>query len=333
MTATPAAWVARVLVVLLLFAVAGCQRTPVRPPTPDPAPHSHAPRAPAQGGGRHPSLTPPPPREGPAPWSERDRGPAVPPDVSGVQEPVPRVEPLAQYGNRSPYTVLGRTYRVLPTAKGYRERGSASWYGYKFHGRLTSSREVYDMYAMTAAHKTLPLPTYVRVTHLENGRSIIVRVNDRGPFVEGRIIDLSYAAAAKLGVHVTGTAPVEVVAIDPANPDALPPPPAAGSARPPRPVAPPPRAPAPAPAAPAMPPGSGDVHVQAGSFASRENARNLAERIERAGVDDVFVDRVLLDAGLRWRVRIGPLSRGAEAERVLARLRTLGIRGVAVTAD
>jgi rare lipoprotein A len=327
--------VARVLVVLLLFAVAGCQRERVRPPAADDRPHSHAPRAPAQGGAheRHPSLTPPPPRDGPAPWSERDRGPAVPPDVSGVKEPVPRVEPLAQYGNRSPYTVLGRTYRVLPTAKGYRERGSASWYGYKFHGRLTSSREVYDMYAMTAAHKTLPLPTYVRVTHLENGRSIIVRVNDRGPFVDGRIIDLSYAAAAKLGVHVTGTAPVEVVAIDPADPDALPPPPAAGSARPPRPVAPPPRAPSPAPAAPAMPPGSGDVQVQAGSFASRENARNLADRLERAGVDDVFVDRVLLDAGLRWRVRIGPLSRGVETERVLERLRTLGIRGVAVTSD
>jgi rare lipoprotein A len=333
MTAAPAAWVARVLVVLLLFTVAGCQRAPVRSPPADEAPHSHAPRAPAQGGapGRHPSLTPPPRRDGPAPWSERDRGPAIPPDVSGVQEPVPRAEPLAQYGNRSPYTVLGRTYRLLPTAKGYRERGYASWYGYKFHGRLTSSREVYDMYAMTAAHKTLPLPTYVRVTHLENGRSIIVRVNDRGPFVDGRIIDLSYAAAAKLGVHVSGTAPVEVVAIDPADPDALPPPPVAGSARPSRPVAPPPRAPA--PAAPALPPGSGDVHVQAGSFASRENARNLAGRLERAGVDDVFVDRVLLDAGLRWRVRIGPLSRGGEAERVLSRLRALGIRGVAVTAD
>ncbi len=329
MTGAPAAGVARVLVVLLLFIVAGCQRAPVRPPSADSAAHSQAARAPAHGGARHPSLTPPVRRDGPAPWSERDRGPAVPPDVSEVPEPVPRVEPLAQFGNRSPYTVLGRTYRVLPDARGYRERGYASWYGYKFHGRLTSSREVYDMYAMTAAHRTLPLPTYVRVTNLENGRSVIVRVNDRGPFVEGRIIDLSYAAAAKLGLHLSGTAPVEVVAIDPTDPNGLPPPPAPGTARPPRADATPGRAPAVAPS----PPGAGAVHVQAGSFASRENARNLASRIKRAGFNDVFVDRVLLDAGLRWRVRIGPVARGAETERVLARLRALGIRGVAVTAD
>lgn len=320
----------RALVLLVVLGLVGCQRAPVRTAPGEDAPRSHAPRA-APGAvprGRHPSLTPPVRRDGPAPWSERDRGPAVPPDVSGVEEPVPKVEPVAQYGNRSPYTVLGRTYRVLPSARGYRERGLASWYGYKFHGRLTSSREVYDMYAMTAAHKTLPLPTYVRVTHLENGRSVIVRVNDRGPFVDGRIIDLSYAAAARLGVHLTGTAPVEVVAIDPENPHALPPPPAAASRAPVRPPAPVYR-PRPAPVLPA---GREEVLVQAGSFASRQNARNLAERLERAGIDAVYVDRVLLDAGVRWRVRVGPLAR-SEAERVLGRLRALGVAAVTVSPD
>ena len=125
--------------------------------------------------------------------------------------------PYPKAGNKSPYTVLGKTYHLLPTAKGYREVGVASWYGSKFHGRSTSNGEAYDMFAMTAAHKTLPIPAYVRVTNLQNGRSAIVRVNDRGPFHDERIIDLSYAAARKLGVYAHGTAKVEVVAIDPAD--------------------------------------------------------------------------------------------------------------------
>ena len=127
-----------------------------------------------------------------------DRPPPVAVDVSNIPEPVPRREPRARWGNRPTYTVLGRTYRVMESAEGFVERGIASWYGYKFHGRHTSSRERYDMCAFTAAHKTLPLPSYVRVTNLENGRSVVVRVNDRGPFHEGRIIDLSYAAATRL---------------------------------------------------------------------------------------------------------------------------------------
>jgi rare lipoprotein A len=144
-----------------------------------------------------------------------DSGPAVPPDISALKEPVPHEEPRARYGNRSPYTVLGRSYHVMDSARGYSERGTASWYGEKFHGRATSSLEPYDMYAFSAAHKTLPLPTYVRVTNRENGRSVVVRVNDRGPFHAGRIIDLSYAAAIKLGMHVKGTASVEVHALTP----------------------------------------------------------------------------------------------------------------------
>ena len=131
------------------------------------------------------------------------------------EEPVPRVEPPSRSGNPDTYVVFGRRYRVSETSAGYRERGIASWYGEAFHGRKTSSGPPFDMFELSAAHKSLPLPTYVRVTHLENGRSIVVRVNDRGPFVGDRIIDLSYAAAARLGMVEEGTARVEVVALEP----------------------------------------------------------------------------------------------------------------------
>ena len=131
-----------------------------------------------------------------------------------VHDAVPVAEPRARYGNHSPYTVLGKTYTVLSSSKGYHERGIASWYGSKFHGRRTSSGELYDMHLATAAHKSLPLPTYAEVTNLDNGRKMIVKINDRGPFHEDRIIDLSYAAAIKLGVDQTGTARIDVRAID-----------------------------------------------------------------------------------------------------------------------
>ena len=136
-------------------------------------------------------------------------------DASKITDAVPRVEAKSARGNHSPYTVFGQQYRVWPSVEGYRQRGEASWYGVKFHGRLTSSGERYDMYKMTAAHKHLPLPSYVEVKNLDNGRRTIVRVNDRGPFHGGRIIDLSYAAATKLGMLKKGTARVEVVALDP----------------------------------------------------------------------------------------------------------------------
>lgn len=136
-------------------------------------------------------------------------------DVSNLPDAVPKVELIRKAGNKSPYTVFGKTYQVLPSNKGYRERGVASWYGKKFHGRKTSNGETYDMYAMTAAHRSLAIPSYVKVTNLDNGRTVIVRVNDRGPFHGGRIIDLSYAAAKKLDYSAKGVANVEVVAIDP----------------------------------------------------------------------------------------------------------------------
>ena len=130
---------------------------------------------------------------------------------------MPKVESKSKYGNPKSYVVFGKRYYVKDSAKGYVEQGIASWYGTKFHGRRTSSGETYDMYAMTAAHKTLPLPTYARVTNLENGRSVMVKVNDRGPFHQNRIIDLSYSAATRLGIVKTGTGRVEVEAIDPRN--------------------------------------------------------------------------------------------------------------------
>ena len=136
-------------------------------------------------------------------------------DLSQVPDAVPRVEPRARFGNTSPYTVLGRQYSVLSSAQGFVEEGQASFYGTKFHGYATSSGEPYNMYAMTAAHKRLPLPSYARVTNLDNGRTVVVRINDRGPFHEGRAIDLSYAAAWRLGILDKGTGRVRIEGIDP----------------------------------------------------------------------------------------------------------------------
>ncbi|HEY0836847.1 MAG TPA: septal ring lytic transglycosylase RlpA family protein, partial [Azospirillum sp.] len=137
------------------------------------------------------------------------------PDLDCIAEPAVTAEARSPIGNRSPYTVLGKKYRVLDKVDGYVEQGTASYYGNKFHGRRTSNQEVYDMYAFTAAHKTLPLPSFARVTNLDNGQSVIVRVNDRGPFHDGRVIDLSYAAAYKLGITQRGTGRVEVRALTP----------------------------------------------------------------------------------------------------------------------
>ena len=149
----------------------------------------------------------------------RDGPPLTVVDVANKPLPIPKNEPRIKRGNVSPYTVFGVTYEVMPSAAGYQEIGTASWYGRKFHGRLTSSGEVYDMFEFTAAHKSLPIPSYVQVTNLANQEQIVVRVNDRGPFAEGRIIDLSWAAAQRLGFADKGTARVELVILG--HPDAL----------------------------------------------------------------------------------------------------------------
>ena len=152
----------------------------------------------------------------------KDDGPheRPPAGLDQVADATPRVEPLHRYANR-PYRVFGKDYRPLSAVQPFRQRGMASWYGKRFHGRKTSSGETYDMYKMTAAHPTLPIPSYARVTNLASGRSVVVRINDRGPFHAGRVIDLSYVAAWKLGYIGAGSAQVEVEAIVPGASRAL----------------------------------------------------------------------------------------------------------------
>ncbi len=210
--------------------------------------------------------------------------------AADIHDAVPKDEPLARYGNHSPYTVLGKTYTVLASSKGYHERGIASWYGKKFHGRRTSSGELYDMHQATAAHKSLPLPTYVEVTNLDNGRRMIVKVNDRGPFHDGRIIDLSYAAAIKLGVDKTGTARVDVRAID-----------ARKSTRTPVKLA-------------------DETFLQVGAFSKRKTAKDLAGKMKAAKLKPV---RVRKSRGL-YKVWIGPYATEAELEASARRVVELG---------
>jgi rare lipoprotein A len=226
-----------------------------------------------------------------------------PPDLAAIPDAVPKAEPRSRRGNPPFYEVMGRRYYVMNDAKGYRERGIASWYGTKFHGRLTSSGEPYDMYAMTAAHKTLPLPSYVRVTHRGNGRSIVVRVNDRGPFVGERVIDLSYAAAVRLGMHIEGTALVDVEVV---GPDA----------------APPVRRIAVGQAPVAMAPGV--AWVQVGAFSEEANAERLSARLTGEGIAQVVTVAEPRARQTIYRVRVGPLSEVDEIERTLERVRALG---------
>ena len=207
-----------------------------------------------------------------------------------VHDAVPKNEPLARYGNHSPYTVLGKTYTVLPSSKGYHERGIASWYGSKFHGRRTSSGELYDMHLATAAHKSLPLPTYAEVTNLDNGRKMIVKINDRGPFHDGRIIDLSYAAAIKLGVDKTGTARIDVRAIDVKT-----------SRRSSVKVA-------------------DGTFLQVGAFSKRRTADELAGKMVAAQLKPVSVQK---SRGL-YKVWIGPYASEAEIEASMRRVVELG---------
>lgn len=218
-------------------------------------------------------------------------------DVAHIPDAVPRWEPRSRGGNNSPYTVWGKQYHVLDSAEGYRERGVASWYGKKFHGYQTSNGEIYDMYGMSAAHRSLPLPSYVRVTNLENGRSVIVRVNDRGPFHEGRLIDLSYAAAKKLGYVEKGTARVEVEAITPpGGTQGAVQPVGMGSSQ------------------PSDMAGMG-WFIQVGAFSARESADRLRARLSSELRVPVFVS-FGEEAGNRLhRVRVGPFTSEAEAWR------------------
>ncbi|MDX1433582.1 MAG: septal ring lytic transglycosylase RlpA family protein [Gammaproteobacteria bacterium] len=236
---------------------------------------------------------------------ERDSAPTSHPvDLARVPDAVPKVEPRARYGNPQSYVVHGRRYHVKGSSAGYRERGVASWYGRKFHGRRTSSGEVYDMYRMTAAHRSLPLPTFARVTNLENGRQVVLRINDRGPFHDNRLIDLSYVAAWKLGILAKGTGFVEVEAIDP-------------------------RAPAPPPAqvAKAAAPNGAQVrmYLQTGSFSNWTNAERLKGRIAPVAARPIEIQPAVVAGRTTYRVRVGPIDDVDEADRLAQRLTELGL--------
>jgi rare lipoprotein A len=301
-------WRAGVLL-LLALALAGCSGSRPRP--------SHGkgvgPRVQGSPGGFRDDIS------RPQSSRYRDGNDSVPPpiDVSRIPEPVPKVEPRSLYGNKSPYTVLGQTYRVLPTARGYDERGIASFYGAKFHGYKTSSLEDYDMYAFSAAHKTLPLPSYARVTNLANGKSVIVRINDRGPFHENRLIDLSYAAAVKIGVWPKGTGLVEVRAIDPAHPDDTPAPPTELAA------------PAAVPQGGARP----TIWLQVGAFADLANADRVAQQLRSARLAPVQVIDAQVNGRNIRRVRVGPLEDVERADQVTDQIERLGLPRPQVAVD
>ena len=259
-----------------------------------------------------------PPQDGPPPAARADI--RVPPTI-------PAPEPKSRYGNPVSYEVFGKRYHVLPTAEGYRERGVASWYGTKFHGRRTSSGEPYDMHAFTAAHKSLPLPTWVEVTNLRNRRSILVRVNDRGPFVANRIIDLSYAAAQELDIVRDGTGLVEVRAITfdgAATGDIMT---AAGPAAAPAESLPPEDVAAPAPAAGQ----TGDapvLYAQVGAFSQRENAERMHGRLLANDFPDAFIFEDTTEERRLYRVRVGPIPSVEAYDATVARLASLGIDSV-----
>jgi rare lipoprotein A len=266
------------------------------------------------------------------------------------------MEPRSASGNPPFYEVAGHRYIVLASANGYVERGVASWYGAQFHGLRTATGEPYDMFAMTAAHKTLPLPCYARITNLSNGRSVVVRINDRGPFVANRIIDLSYTAASKLDMIRNGTAFVQVETLSPATsqPSAeLPVTTAAASSASAglssvpamtAPLAPAPPAPAPAAAAgtaSAASAASADAaetlpaahfYIQVGAYGLADNARRTEEKLRGAGLEQVFTIGATPDQPL-LRVRIGPISSVQEFDRLIARLNALGFAGARLAQD
>jgi len=236
-----------------------------------------------------------PARPGPVPAAPAP----LPADIAAIPDAVPRIETRGRNGNPPVYEVLGRRYALLPTPEGYVERGVASWYGPGFHGISTANGEPYDMYAMTAAHKTLPIPCYARVTNLANGRSVVVRINDRGPFVANRLIDLSYTAAAKLDMLRGGTAMVEVRVITPGDPQSetltraneLPGP---------------------------------TLYIQAGAFAVAVNAQGLLQRLQRAGMANSFILPPPPGSHL-YRVRVGPVNNVPDYDALAARLAMLGV--------
>jgi rare lipoprotein A len=288
---------------------------------------------------------------------------AAPP--AAVPDAAPRAEPRSRHGNPPFYTVFGKRYYVLSSSSAYVERGVASWYGPGFHKVRTSTGEQYDMYGMTAAHKTLPLPAYVSVTNLQNGRSVVVRVNDRGPFVGNRIIDLSYTAASRLDMLRNGTAMVEVRALD--SPPTTPNPgttllsaaqaspsngqagaaasagtASAGTASP---GAASPSTVSPSTASAATGAGTAEsgsaptsavrtaLFVQAGAFADPANAEHLVAKLRGGGYGKIFVRDDLIAGRKMYRVRIGPVPDVPEFDRIVAALERAGVHDAHLALD
>lgn len=212
-----------------------------------------------------------------------------------VQDAQPRPDPILAAGNKSPYSVNGVSYRILDDYLGYRERGTASWYGSKFHGHETSNGEIFDLYAASAAHKTLPIPCYARVTNLANGRSVVVRVNDRGPFHGDRLIDLSYAAAVKLDYMDKGTAEVEVEVLQIAGVDDR-----------------------------RNAPGTHYRYLQLGAFGAESSALRLQTELQAFLQVPVSVTEVDASGKLLYRVRVGPVTSSDELALVQQQLRDGG---------
>lgn len=280
----------KIFLILSILLIGGCASAP--PSAEDPPSDARAP-TPQRPGGYY-----------------KDDGPGdqPPPDLSRIPDAQPRHEPMHRWANR-PYTVFGRGYTPMSTLQPYKEQGIASWYGKKFHGQRTSSGEVYDMYRMTAAHKTLPIPSYARVTSLVNRRSVVVRINDRGPFHAARIIDLSYAAAHRLGFVGAGSARVEVEAILPGQATEQ----RSENLSPPE-----------------EPKPTGGVFVQVGAFSMRENAEDLRGRI--AGRLEVLAEKLhVLSVGNLWRLHVGPFHSQEAARAVAERIESqLDLKGFLV---
>lgn len=218
-------------------------------------------------------------------------------DIQAIPDATPKVEPRSKRGNPPSYVVFGKRYTTLPTSRGYIERGIASWYGPNFHGKDTSSGEPYDMYGMTAAHKSLPLPCYVQVTNLRNGRQVVLRVNDRGPFHDARLIDLSYTAAAKLDLLGAGTGLVEVRALEPGE----------------------------APVVTRTALGTDpNMYIQVGAFQNRLNAEQMKTRLQNIPAP-VKVHTTAQAKSAPYRVRIGPLAKVDDVDQLSAKINSMGI--------
>ncbi len=224
-------------------------------------------------------------------------------DTKNIKPWVPKSEPLSKYGNHSPYRVYGKTYRVNNHPNGYSETGKASWYGKKFHGRQTSNQEVFDMYKLTAAHKTLPLPSYVEVTNKKNNKTIVVRVNDRGPFVGDRIIDLSYAAAKALDFIQDGIADVHIRVVksprDLVN----------------------------------NPITQGSTYLQLGAFSDKISAYNLANKVSQLLGIETFVTILSTSSGTLHRVRIGPVESESKINQLINQITANGISDAKVITE